>query len=200
VNRRREIFTVGHSTHPIERFLALLRGAEVETVADVRRYPGSRRNPQFGAEALAASLAEAGIGYESFSAGLGGRRSGGGRPSEEGASPSPDNSAWTNSSFRAYADHLGTAEFAAAREELERLADGSRAAVMCAEAHPSRCHRRLIADLLLTRGWRVRHLLADGSTEDHSLTPHAVFSGGQLSYPARTGTLRLPIGAEVQRR
>jgi uncharacterized protein (DUF488 family) len=176
------ILTVGHSTHPIERFLELLRGAGVELVADVRRFPGSRRNPQFGADALAASLRAEGIEFEPFGETLGGRRS---RREVERAAEGelPDNSAWRHASFRAYADHMWTPAFAAGLERLEELARERRGAVMCAESHPSRCHRRLIADALLARGWRVLHLLPDGRLEEHSFTPDAVVGGERVHYP-----------------
>lgn len=175
------ILTVGHSTHHIERFLALLRGAGVEAIADVRRYPGSRRNPQFGAEALAASLASGGIEYASFGEELGGRR----RASPEMTGPVPDNSAWRSASFRAYADHMATPQFKAGRERLEALAREKRTAIMCAEAHPSRCHRQLIADALLARGWQVVDLLPDGRLAEHSLSPHAVVKGEVVTYPGQ---------------
>jgi uncharacterized protein (DUF488 family) len=177
-----EILTVGHSTHPIDRFLSLLRDAAVEAVADVRRFPGPRRNPQFGADALARSLGIDGIEYEPLGGPLGGRRS---RREAEAAAeaPLPDNSAWRNASFRAYADYMWTPPFAAGLERLEELARNHRTAVMCAESHPSRCHRRLIADALLARGWRVVHLLADGRLEDHTLTPDAVVEDGRVHYP-----------------
>jgi uncharacterized protein (DUF488 family) len=173
-----EIFTIGHSTHPIEVFVRLVRGAEVELVADVRRYPGSRRNPQFGAESLRRSLAEAGIGYEPFGDSLGGRRSG------SGSAP-VDNSAWRVDAFRVYADYMWSPEFAAGLDALERLARERRTAVMCAEAHPSRCHRRLIADTLLARAWTVVDLLADGRREPHAPSPHAVIADGRVSYPSQ---------------
>jgi uncharacterized protein (DUF488 family) len=176
------ILTVGHSTHPIQRFVALLGGAHVKAVADVRRFPGSRRNPHFGAEALAAELARAGTAYESFAEALGGRRS----PSAVGARPEathPDNSAWRNPSFRAYADYMSDPAFAAGVERLEALARSCRTAVMCAEAHPSRCHRQLIADALVARDWRVVHLLGDGRLVRHAPPPHAVIQSGRVSYP-----------------
>ena len=175
-----EAFTVGHSTHPIAEFIGLLRGAGIELIADVRRYPGSRRNPQFGARALAGSLAEAGIGYAALGDSLGGRRA-----TSAAAPDAPDNTGWRNASFRAYADYMATADFAAGLEELERLARERRAAVMCAEAHPSRCHRRLIADALLARGWDVVHLLPDGRREPHTVSPQAVLTGGHVHYPAQ---------------
>lgn len=181
---RPEILTVGHSTHEIEPFLALLSEAGVETVADVRRFPGSRRHPQFGADSLEDSLRGQGIGYEPFGEELGGRRS---RKdvAAAGGESLPDNSAWRNASFRAYADYLWTPAFAAGLERLEGTAKGKRTAVMCAEAHPSRCHRRLIADVLLAREWRVLHLLPDGRLQEHAFTPEAVVEAGSVHYPAQ---------------
>jgi uncharacterized protein (DUF488 family) len=178
-----EIYTVGHSTHPIEDFLSLLTGAGVEAIADVRRFPGSRRHPQFAADALADSLRSEGIDYESFREQLGGRRS---RKDIEGTGvTAPDNSAWRNASFRAYADYMATPAFAAGLERLEALGRERVAAFMCAEAHPSRCHRRLVADALLARGWRVAHILTGGRLEEHAFTPDAVVDGDRVHYPAQ---------------
>jgi len=154
------MLTIGHSTHPIDRFLDLLDGAGAEAVADVRRFPGSRRHPQFGADALRASLAAVGIAYEPFGEELGGRR----RSERRSASPSP----WRNASFAAYAEHTETQEFARGLARLEDLARERRTAVMCAEAQWWRCHRRLIADALVARGWRVLHLGSSGSADEHA--------------------------------
>jgi uncharacterized protein (DUF488 family) len=180
---KREIVTVGHSTHPIETFLSLLRDANIEAIADVRRFPGSRRHPQFGADALAESLGSEGIDYESFRDQLGGRRSQ--REVEAAGATPPDNSAWRNASFRAYADYMSTDAFATGLERLEALATHRRTAFMCAESHPSRCHRRLIADTLLARSWRVVHLLPDGRQEEHAFTAEAVVEGDCLHYPGQ---------------
>ena len=181
------IFTVGHSTHPIDEFVRLLQSAGVEAIADVRRFPGSRRNPQFGATALREALEAHGIGYRGLGDALGGRRS-----SRDAASrrPRPDNSAWRSASFRAYADYMSEPEFEAGLAELGSLAAERRTAIMCAEAHPSRCHRQLIADALTTRGWRVCHLLADGRVVRHALSDHAQVRDGVLSYP---GTRAEPL-------
>lgn len=186
-----EILTVGHSTHPIEHFLYLLTGAGVTTVADVRRFPGSRRNPQFGATALAASLAAASITYESFGEQLGGRRRPP-KPAEKATTPepAPDNSAWRNPSFRAYADYMNESPFQAGLERLEELGRQRRTAIMCAEGHPSRCHRQLIADALLARGWSVLHLLGDGKITPHALSAHAATAQGRVFYP---GPARLDV-------
>lgn len=169
------IFTVGHSTRAIEELLALLAEHSVDLLVDVRRFPGSRRYPQFGRDALAASLARAGIGYR-HEADLGGRRA-----------PAPDspNTFWRNAGFRGYADHLATAEARAALERLAADERGHRPAVLCAEAVPWRCHRQLIADALTARGLEVVHLLAPGRSARHALHPHArALPGGRLVYPA----------------
>jgi uncharacterized protein (DUF488 family) len=171
-----EIFTVGHSTHPIERFFRLLSANGVDVVADVRRFPGSRRNPQFGAAALAASLHEAGIGYETLGEELGGRR--------RARSDSPHD-AWRVEAFRAYADHTTTDEFRRGLARLEALAAERRTAIMCAEADWRRCHRRLIADALLARGWRVVHIAADGRRSEHELPEFATVAAGEVCYRAQ---------------
>jgi len=175
-----EILTVGHSNHEEEDFLDLLRGAGVELIADVRRYPGSRRQPHFERTALAAVLLEAGIGYRWLGETLGGRR----RPL-----PGSMNDAWESDQFRGYADHMGSDEFSAGLAELEGLGREQRVAVMCAEAWWIRCHRRLIADALTAHGWRVLHLGANGRLEQHELTDFAVVEGGRITYPAQQTTL-----------
>jgi uncharacterized protein (DUF488 family) len=167
------MFTVGHSTHALDAFVALLRGAGVEAVADVRRYPGSRRSPWFAREALAASLPGEGIEYVHLEP-LGGRRS---------VVPGSPNGGWDNAAFQAYADHMATPEFAAGLAQLERLARRRATAVMCAEATRWRCHRRLIADALVVRGWTVRHIGPDGGLTGHELTHFAVVEHGTLTYP-----------------
>jgi uncharacterized protein (DUF488 family) len=155
-----EIFTIGHSTHSAERFIALLRAHDVELVCDVRRFPASRRNPQFNAGALRDSLDEAGVAYEPFGEELGGRRKprAGGGPSQ-----------WRNPAFRGYAEYMETPEFAAGLERLEALARERRAGIMCAEGNWWQCHRRLIADALVTRGWRALHIGRDGRLQEHPL-------------------------------
>ncbi len=155
------IFTIGHSTHPVDRFLGLLEGHGVKLVGDVRRYPGSRRHPQFNAGALEAALDGAGIGYESLGGPLGGRR----RPR-----PDSPHTEWRVASFRAYADHMETDEFAAGFDLLTRLAGEHPTAVMCAEGEWRRCHRRLISDALAAKGWRVLHIKPDGRIEEHQPT------------------------------
>src|SRR4051812_15111287 len=168
------LLTVGHSTHPLDTFLDLLSGAGVELIADVRRFPGSRRHPHFGAEALAASLGAADIGYVHLPQ-LGGRRS---------VAPGSPNAGWQVAAFRGYADHLRSEEFAAGRERLAALAAERRTAVMCAEAQPWRCHRRLIADVFAFAGWHVRHLMPSGKLDEHEPPPFAIRAADGLPlYP-----------------
>jgi uncharacterized protein (DUF488 family) len=168
------IYTAGHSTRPIDELLTLLEAAGVKLLADVRRFPGSRRHPHFNAEPLAASLSAAGIEYRHF-ADLGGRR-------KERLADSP-NRAWRVESFNAYADHMQSDEFLAALDELQAAARTRPTAILCSEALPHRCHRRLIADALVARGWRVRHLLSPKRIDDHALTPFARASGTLVIYP-----------------
>lgn len=169
------VFTVGHSMHAIERLIELLSAQGVELVADVRRWPRSRRHPQFDDDALAVELAtRAGIGYEHLPE-LGGRR--------EPRDDSP-NGAWEVPQFRGYADHVASAEFARGLERLETLARERPTAVMCAEGDWRRCHRRILSDVLVARGWEVRHIAPDGSTSPHALTEFAVVEDGLPRYPA----------------
>jgi uncharacterized protein (DUF488 family) len=170
----KRIFTVGHSTHSGEAFLSLLAEAGVKALADVRRYPGSRRNPQFNEGELARALAGAGIGFEAFGEELGGRR----RPV-----PGSPNGGWRVEQFQGYADHLASEAFVGGLERLERLAEEHPTAVMCAEADWHRCHRRLLADALLVRGWTVCHIRPGGALEEHELTSFAVREGQRLTYP-----------------
>jgi len=142
------IFTIGHSTHPIEEFVHLLQAHGVEQLIDIRTVPRSRTNPQFNRETLPNSLKAAGIGYLHMPA-LGGLR----HPRAD----SP-NTAWRNASFRGYADYMQTAEFAAAIDRLVELGSQTQVAIMCAEAVPWRCHRSLIADALVARGMEVREM------------------------------------------
>jgi uncharacterized protein (DUF488 family) len=157
------IFTVGHSTRPQEELIAVLKEAGVALLVDVRRFPGSRRHPQFGKEALRAGLAEAGIAYR-HEPDLGGRRD---------PRPNSPNTAWRVAAFRGYADHMAGPEFRAALERLTAPAPGP-SAVMCAEAVPWKCHRQLIADALVARGVEVVHLLGVGQRQAHTLNPAAV--------------------------
>ncbi len=170
---RARVLAIGHSTRPIAELVALLRGAEVVTVADVRTIPRSRANPQFEGPALARSLAAAGIGYAHLPL-LGGLRH---------ARDGGENAAWRNASFRGYADHMSTPEFEEGLCQLRALAKLGPVAVMCAEAVPWRCHRSLIADALHARGVLVRHVVGEGRTAPHRLTPFARIDGRRVTYP-----------------
>jgi uncharacterized protein (DUF488 family) len=174
VAERPPVLTIGHSTHAIEPFIALLERHRVELLADVRRFPGSRRHPQFGADALARALADKGIGYVSFGDELGGRRR---------ARPDSANAGWRSGQFRGYADHMASAEFAQGLARLEAAAAARLAAIMCAEADWHRCHRQLIADALVACNWRVLHIGRDGRLEPHELTAFAAIEDGFVSYP-----------------
>lgn len=172
------IYTIGHSTRTAEDFIALLREHGVQLLVDVRRFPGSRRHPQFGRDALAAALADAGIAYRHEEA-LGGRRA-----SDAASGPSP-NTAWRHAAFRAYADYMASLPFQAAVGRLMGEGAERRTAIMCAEAVPWRCHRRLITDALLARGIPVRDIIGPGEARPAALSPHAVVrEDGTLIYPA----------------
>ena len=167
------IFTVGHSTLPIERFAALLGIYGIRQLADIRTVPRSRHNPQFNADALAASLAAYHIIYLPMPA-LGGLR----HPSRD----SP-NGGWRNKSFRGYADYMQTAAFQAAVEALIRAGQQKRTAIMCAEAVPWRCHRSLVADALVVRGIPVVEILSETGSRRHQITPFAHVEGTSVTYP-----------------
>jgi uncharacterized protein (DUF488 family) len=169
------IYAIGHSTRAIEEFIALLEEHGVTTVADIRTVPRSRRVPHFNKEVLAASLARVGIAYEHLPR-LGGLRHGLGKGSP--------NTAWRNASFRGYADHMLSDEFAQGLEELRQLAMAGPVAIMCAEAVPWRCHRSLVADALHARGIEVVPVLGPGRAEPHRVTPFAQVEKGRVIYPA----------------
>ena len=168
------IWTIGHSTRPIEEFLDLLAAARIQTIADVRSFPGSRKYPQYGKEALAAALASHSIGYQWLQA-LGGRRR---------ASPDSPNTAWRNASFRGYADYMSSEEFEHGLTQLLVMASKARTAIMCAEAVWWRCHRSMIADALCVRGIEVVHILDAKHTKVHPMTAPARIVRGELTYAA----------------
>ena len=169
------IFTIGHSTHPIEEFVGVLRAHTIALLADIRTIPKSRHNPQFNSDALAASLAAARIGYRHLAA-LGGLRH---------ARRDSINTAWRNASFRGFADYMQTPEFAAGLDELIEIATANRTAIMCAEAVPWRCHRSLVADALVARGIPVEDILNENRAVPHKITPFAVVSGTRVTYPGQ---------------
>jgi uncharacterized protein (DUF488 family) len=178
------VWTIGHSTRTAEEFIDVLAAHEIEAVVDVRRFPGSRRLPQFGSAALEGSLRDAGVSYQWIEA-LGGRR----RPD-----PASPNDAWENEAFRGYADHTVSEEFAEGLFELLLTAHGLRTAVMCAELLWWRCHRRIIADVLVALRYEVRHIRDAGAVEVHELAPPAGVVDGVLTYAAPTIQLDLYDG------
>ena len=168
-------YTVGHGTATADEFVALLRGAGIEAIADVRTAPGSRRNPQFGSGEMRSWLADAGIGYHHYKA-LGGWR----KPRAD----SP-NLALRNAAFRGYADYMLTDAFAAAVDELLGQMQAHVTAVMCSESVWWRCHRRLLADyLVLVRGWEILDLMHDGRALPHVLTAGVRLQGRYVYYDA----------------
>lgn len=173
---RNPIYTIGHSTRPIEEFVELLRINGVERLADIRTIPKSRRNPQYWQDALKERLEADGIDYV-YLPGLGGRRR---------ARKDSVNTAWRNASFKGYADHMQTEEFAAALEQLIRFGGEKVTAIMCAEAVPWRCHRSLVADALVVRGIEVRNIMSATSTTAHTLRDWAHVDGTTISYPGES--------------
>jgi uncharacterized protein (DUF488 family) len=173
------IYTIGHSTHAIGEFIALLQAHEIETLADIRTIPKSRHNPQFAQAALKASLKKKGIQYI-YMKDLGGLR--------HTVKDSP-NGAWRNSSFRGYADYMQTDGFGAALDILIETGKGERTAIMCAEAVPWRCHRSLVADALLVRGIAVLDIMPDGRIAPHKLTSFAHVKGRTITYPPESLSL-----------
>jgi len=170
------IFTFGHSTRGLAETIEILKAHGVGAVADVRRFPGSRRHPHFNASSLRSELPRSGIEYHHFVE-LGGRRT---------AAKDSANTGWRNAAFRGYADYMQSDAFAAALEQLEKLGRERPTAIMCAEAVPWRCHRSLIADALLARRWVVLDIFDRNTAKPHEMTPFAVVRGGKIFYPEPT--------------
>ena len=181
------IYTVGHSTHPIDEFIRILHGHGIRRLVDVRTIPRSRYNPQFNRENLPTSLEAAGIVYDHIR-GLGGLR----HPQRDSI-----NAGWRNASFRGFADYMQTPEFYRNLDKLIELASKGSTAIMCAEAVPWRCHRSLIADALAARGMTVQEILSVAKSQPHSLTPFAKVDGTQVTYPRAddSGNLKLTFDA-----
>jgi uncharacterized protein (DUF488 family) len=167
------IWTLGHSNVLAAKLIETLKGASIALLVDIRRFPMSRRNPQFNREALSASLREAGIDYL-HAPELGGRRT----PNRDSI-----NLGLRDAGFRGFADYMWTPEFDVALAALLEAAEAQRVAIMCAEALPWRCHRSLIADALVARGVEVLHLVG-GKERPHALSPHARVQDGRVAYPA----------------
>ena len=170
------LWTLGHSTRPIDEFIGLLRAHQIRLLVDVRTVPRSRYNPQFNTDQLAHSLRDAGLRYRHLPA-LGGLR----KPKKYSV-----NDGWRNTNFRGYADYMQTDEFLNALEELMADSRLQPTAIMCAEAVPWRCHRSLIADALVIRGWDSRHIMSETKADPHKLTSFAHLEKGMLTYPKQT--------------
>jgi uncharacterized protein (DUF488 family) len=172
--KKPSIFTIGHSTRAIDEFVALLQMHGVEEVVDIRTMPMSRHNPQFNGDALKQSLKKNGIRYKHL------KKLGGLRHSRKDSI----NLGWRNVSFRGYADYMSSPEFAEGLESLTKIARSRETVIMCAEAVPWRCHRSLVADALIKKGWLVRDIISGTSAARHRLTPFLKVRKGQLIYPA----------------
>lgn len=170
--KKKQIWTIGHSTRSLEAFIEILQSFRIDMVVDIRTLPGSRKFPHFNKENLENSLSSAGISYRHLKT-LGGRRK-----------PRPDsvNTGWENMSFRAYADYMGTAEFSEGIDQLTRYAQDQRVAYMCAEAVWWRCHRALVSDWLKHRGWEVIHIFSTTKSQVHPYTSVAKIDDGSLLY------------------
>jgi uncharacterized protein (DUF488 family) len=166
------IWTIGHSTHSLEEFLAMLHSFSIELIADIRSYPGSRKFPQFNKEALEITLPQNKIQYIHLKS-LGGRRK---------AKPDSKNTGWRHIAFRGYADYMETGVFRDGINELVKSASEQRTAFMCSEAVWWRCHRSLISDYLKLQGWKVMHILGIGKAEEHPYTTPARIVNGELNY------------------
>ncbi|WXG39462.1 MAG: DUF488 domain-containing protein [Candidatus Freyarchaeum deiterrae] len=171
-----QIFTIGHSTRTFEEFYDLLKEHDIQVLVDVRSLPGSKRNPQFNRENLQKSLEEKGIKYLWLGEELGGYR-------KKGLGEESPNKAWTDESFRNYADHTQTQEFERGTEKLLSLAEKQRVAIMCAEKLYWQCHRRIISDYLTVKRHQVTHIVDKGKVIAHELPSFAKIENGKLTYP-----------------
>lgn len=173
-----KVFTLGHSTHPLEHFLALLGQHEIEALVDIRRFPGSRKHPHFNRDNLATAVQKAGMEYLWLEA-LGGRR-------KKGDNSSPVNLGLQNSGFQNYADYMLTKEFREGATRLLEVARRKRTALMCAEGLFWRCHRRLVSDFLVANGVTVEHIMPNGELRPHKLTEGAKVEEGKITYPGNS--------------
>jgi uncharacterized protein (DUF488 family) len=171
-----QLFTIGHSNRSFEDFLSLLREFKVCEIADIRRYPSSRKFPYFNREVLCKLLAAENIEYLWLEA-LGGRR-------HTGKNHKSLNTALKSPGLRNYADYMATDEFRTAVQKLLSAAATTRTAVMCAEKLYWKCHRRLLGDYLVAQGAEVVHIAGPGKLLGHKLTPYAVATGGGVTYPS----------------
>jgi uncharacterized protein (DUF488 family) len=170
--QNKNIWTIGHSTRSLDEFIAMLKSFQIELVADIRSFPGSRKYPQYNKEALEISLPQNNIRYFHLK-NLGGRRK---------ANPDSKNTAWRHVAFRGYADYMETDAFKEGIKELEKIALKKRTAYMCSEAVWWRCHRSMVSDYLKVNGWTVMHIMGIGKDEEHPYTSPARIVGNKLVY------------------
>jgi uncharacterized protein (DUF488 family) len=171
--RELKLYTVGHSTHPIERFLELVIQHRIAILADIRSFPSSRRWPQFNQEPFAAALSRAGVEYRWIKR-LGGRR--------HSTRPDSPHTGWTVAAFRSYADYTETRDFTEGIDELTAAAMDARTSIMCSEGLWWRCHRRIVSDQMTVRGWAVEHIMPDGKLASHRLPEFASVVDGRIIY------------------
>ena len=172
MSRQHQIWTIGHSTHPLEEFVEWLKSHKIEALVDIRRYPGSRKYPHFNKESLEGSLPKNDILYYHFEK-LGGRRK---------AKPDSVNQVWRHPSFRGYADYMETGEFRDVINQLKAIASKKRTAIMCSEAVWWSCHRAMVADYLKADNWEVLHIMGKDKTTEHPYTKPAKVEEGKLVY------------------
>lgn len=170
--QNKTIWTIGHSTHPLNEFIDMLKSFQIDVLADIRSFPGSRKFPQFNKEALEISLPQNNIRYIHLK-NLGGRRK---------VSPESKNTVWRHVAFRGYADYMETDVFKEGIKELEKIAMKQRTVYMCSEAVWWRCHRSMVSDYLKVHGWKVMHIMAIGKEEEHPYTAPARIVNGELTY------------------
>jgi uncharacterized protein (DUF488 family) len=172
IQRNREIWTIGHSTHSLDEFITMLKSFEIKCVVDIRSFPGSHRYPQFNKEALEITLPQNNLGYIHIK-NLGGRRK---------VNSNSKNTSWRHPAFRGYADFMETETFREGIKELEEIACSQHAAYMCSEAVWWRCHRSMVSDYLKVTGWKVMHITGVAKAEEHPYTQPARVVAGKLSY------------------
>jgi len=170
--QNKTVWTIGHSTRTLDEFIAMLKSFQIELVADIRSFPGSRKYPQYNKEALEISLPQNNIRYLHLK-NLGGRRK---------ANPDSKNTAWRHVAFRGYADYMETEAFKGGIKELEAIASKERTAYMCSEAVWWRCHRSMVSDYLKVNGWTVMHIMGIGKDGEHPYTSAARIVGNKLVY------------------
>jgi uncharacterized protein (DUF488 family) len=168
----KSIWTIGHSTHSASEFVTMLESFHIQLLADIRRFPGSKRYPHFNKEELEKTLSKQAIAYKHLED-LGGRRK---------ANADSKNTAWRHPAFRGYADYMESNEFKKAIVELEEMALKQRTAIMCSEAVWWSCHRSLVSDYLKVKGWKVIHIMGTGKSTEHPFTSAARVVDGELSY------------------